>query len=76
MLLFTCLVTRALHLKVIRDLLCNTFLLVFHRFYNKKTFTSLMLSGNATTFVAAADHLRELSDSTQIKEHMSVIKCK
>ena len=58
--LFTCLITRAIHLEVVTDQSCDSFLIAFRRFCGRRGFPSLVLSDNATVFVSAADFLRNM----------------
>jgi len=55
--LFTCCVTRAVHLELVTDLSTSAFLLAFRRFTAKRGPPTMMLSDNATTFKAAAEKL-------------------
>ena len=73
--LFTCPVSRAIHMELVDNLSCNTFLLAFRKFCNRRIFPSLILSDNATTFVAAAGFLKELAESQVVQEHLMEIKC-
>lgn len=57
--LFTCAVTRAVHLEVIPDLTCESFMHVFRRFSSRRGFPQIMLSDNATTFVSAAKIVKD-----------------
>ena len=73
--LFTCPVTRAIHVEAVQNQSCDTFLMTFRKFCNRRTFPSVMLSDNATTFVAAADYLKEMADNIQCKEYLKEIQC-
>ena len=73
--LFTCPVSRAIHMELVNNLSCHTFLLAFRKFCNRRIFPSLILSDNATTFVAAAGFLKELAESHVVQEHLLEIKC-
>lgn len=48
--LFVCLVTRAIHLEVVRDLSDNEFLLAFCRFTSRRGIPKFVLSDNGTNF--------------------------
>ena len=68
--LFTCATTRAVHLKVVTDLTEQSLMDAF-RFSSRKSLPKLMLSDNATTYTAAAVHLRRLFDSQYLKQSLS-----
>jgi len=66
--LFTCASTRAVHLEVVTDLSEETFLQAFRRFSSRKSLPKLLVSDNASTFMAAADDLRKLFTSRTMHE--------
>ena len=66
--LFTCARTRAIHLEIVTDLSAETFLLAFRRFASRRSIPSVMLSDNASTYLAAAEELKILFESDVIKE--------
>ena len=66
--LFTCAVTRAVHLEVVTDLTEQSFIQAFRRFVNRKSLPHTMISDNASTYLAAADELKNLFQSTSLKE--------
>ena len=57
-LLFTCAVTRALHLELTPDLTTDHFLMAFQRFIARRGTPSKIVSDNAKTFVAAAEYFK------------------
>ena len=61
--LFTCPVSRAIHMELVNILSCHSFLSAFRKFCNRRAFSSLVLSDNATTFVAAVGFLRSIAES-------------
>ena len=65
--LFTCATSRAIHLEVVTDLSTETFLLAFRRFAGRRSTPQLMISDNATTFQAAAEELKTLSSSEEVR---------
>ena len=73
--LFTCPVSRAIHMELVNNLSCHSFLLAFRKFCGRRTFPSLILSDNATTFVAAAEFLKTIAESREVQEHFLDIKC-
>ena len=66
--LFTCASTRAIHLEIVTDLSTESFLLAFRRFASRRSLPSVMLSDNASTYIAAAEELKILFESDGIKE--------
>ncbi|KAH7708253.1 Pao retrotransposon peptidase family protein-like protein [Aphelenchoides avenae] len=67
--LMVCMVTRAVHLELILDLTVESFIRAFRRFIARRGRPSLVLSDNATTFVAAAKVLGRLLD--EIAQYLS-----
>ena len=66
--LFTCAVTRAIHLEVVTDLTESSFLQAFRRFSSRKSLPVVMISDNASTYLASAETLQELFQSPSLKE--------
>ena len=66
--LFTCASTRAIHLEIVTDLSTETFLLAFRRFSSRRSFPSVILSDNASTYLAVAEELKTPFESNDIKE--------
>jgi len=66
-LLFTCLCTRCLHVKLVTSLDLNNFLLAFTRFVNLRGAVDTFYSDNAVTFRAASDKLPKLLGSTEFR---------
>ena len=66
--LFTCATTRAVHLEVVLDLTVDSFMLTFRKFTSRRPVPRTMMSDNASTYLAAADELQQLLDSTSLKE--------
>ena len=58
--LFTCATSRALHLEVVADLSTETILLAFCSFAGTRSMPQLMISDNVTTFQTAAEELKAL----------------
>lgn len=57
--LFTCLITRAVHLEIAHRLDTDSFLMCFQRFLDRRTRPSTMFSDHGTNFVASERELRE-----------------
>ena len=58
--LFTCAVSRALHLEIVTDLTVETFLQAFRRYSSRKSLPKIMISDNASIYMAAAEELMKL----------------
>ena len=69
--LFTCAVTRAVHLEIVTDLSTETFLQAFRRFSSRKSLPRTVISDNASTYLAAANELKELFTSPLLSEALS-----
>ena len=68
--LFTCATSRAIHLELVNDLTVETFLLAFRRFSSRRSLPKIIVSDNASTYLAAADELQQLLHSEQLTEVM------
>jgi len=69
--LFTCAVSRAAHLEIVNDLTVECFLQAFRRFTSRRSLPKLMLSDNATTYLAAAEELQSLLSSAALSENLA-----
>ncbi|XP_070554754.1 uncharacterized protein [Ptychodera flava] len=69
--LFTCAVTRAIHLELVPDLTTKTFLLAFRRFAARRSLPSRMLSDNASTYISGAEEIRSLLDTPDVRDYLS-----
>ena len=69
--MFTCAITRAIHLEVVEDLTVEAFLLAFRRFASRKSLPRKLISDNASTFVSANNELKELFQSHALKETLA-----
>lgn len=67
--LFTCYVTQAVHLDLVKDLTASTFVCCLRRFARRGT-PSLIISDNAKTFKASQKLLRRLHDNQEVREHL------
>ncbi|XP_068237289.1 uncharacterized protein [Palaemon carinicauda] len=74
--LFTCPVTRRIHIELVKDLSCDSFLMVLRKFCGHRGFPSLMLCDNATTFVSTSVYLKNMAESSLVQEHLNAIECK
>ena len=57
-LIFTCLVTRCVHLEACPDLNADTFLNAYRRFVSRRCQPTIMLSDNGKTFIGASEELK------------------
>ena len=69
--LFTCAVSRALHLEIVTDLTVETFLQAFRRFSSHKSLPKILISDNASTYMAAAAELLKLFNSPLLTETLT-----
>ena len=69
--LFTCAVTRAVHLEIVTDLSTETFLQAFRRFSSHESLPRTMILDNASTYLAAAYELKELFTSLLLSDTLS-----
>ncbi len=67
--LFTCAVTRAVHLELVTDLSARSFLLAFRRFAARRGPISVMYSDNSQTFRCMSGHLSILQAIHQSKTY-------
>ena len=69
--LFTCAVTRAVHLEVVTNLSVETFLLALRRFSGRRYTPKTIISDNASTYMAAADELKQLFNSPLLSDTLN-----
>ena len=62
--LFTCCVSRAVHLEIVESVSAESFGLAFRRFINRRGLPQIMLSDNATNFIGHETLLKELYEMT------------
>ena len=65
--LFTCATTRAVHLEVVLDLTLESFMLAFRKFSSRRSTPATIISDNASTYLAAAEELTRLFQSSSLK---------
>ena len=68
--LFTCCVTRAVHLELVEDLSVETFKRCLRRFIARRGIPALIVSDNAKTFKGTEKQLRTLFRHPQVREEM------
>ena len=64
--LFTCAVTRAVHLEVVGDLSTQTFLRAFRRFAARRSTPRHLISDNGSTFIAGAKQIQDLCENSEV----------
>ena len=69
--LFTCAVSRAIHSEIVTDLTVECFLQAFCRFARRRSLPKMLLSGNGSTFLAAAAELTHLLSSDELSERLA-----
>ena len=70
--LFTCGLTRAVHLEVVTDLNVETFMQAFRTFVYHKSLPQVMILDNASTYTSVAIELEQLLNSTKLNETLSL----
>ena len=76
MCLFTCCVTRAVHIELVTNLSSNNFLDCFRRFVSRRGLPSLIISDNGTTFQSAEKTLREIMEHPKVKKYRAGVNVK
>ena len=69
--MFTCCVTRAVHIDVVTDLSSYSFLQCFKRFIARRGLPSKIISDNGSTFKSASKILSSILEHPEVKEFMS-----
>lgn len=69
--LFTCAVSRAMHLEIVSNLTVECFLLAFCRFAARRSVPKFLISDNGSTYLAAAEGLERLFLSADLSEALA-----
>ena len=69
--LFTCAMSRAIHLEIVSDLTVESFLLAFWRFAARRSVPKFLISDNGSTYLAAAEGLERLFLSADLSEALA-----
>ncbi|XP_060568770.1 uncharacterized protein LOC132727351 [Ruditapes philippinarum] len=69
--LFTCAVTRAVHLEVVTSVSADCFLQAVRRFSSRKSQPKLIVSDNAKTFQTASTYLKAMFESQVVRESLA-----
>ena len=64
--LFTCAVTRAVHLEIVTDMTANAFLRAFKRFAARRSLPRHMISDNGLTFIAGAEEIQKICKDPEV----------
>ena len=68
--LFTCAVTRAIHLEIVEDCTEEEFLCAFRRFVSRRSVPNTIISDNAKTFEAANKTLHSIYEEFKVKNFL------
>ncbi|XP_064645114.1 uncharacterized protein LOC135498660 [Lineus longissimus] len=68
---FTCAITRALHLEVVPDMTTEIFLLAFRRFTAQRSLPSKVISDNGSTFLSADKQIQAIMQSQKLEQFMA-----
>ena len=69
--LYTCCVTRAIHLELVPDISAPAFIRSFKRFSSRRGLPALILSDNGKTFEAAAREIKSVVSSPEVQRYFS-----
>ncbi|XP_006817251.1 uncharacterized protein LOC102807024 [Saccoglossus kowalevskii] len=69
--LFTCAITRAVHLELVPDLTTTSFIQALRRFSARRSTPKLIVSDNATMFVSAANELKTLMSDPAVQRYLT-----
>ena len=72
--LYTCCVTRAVHLDLVPNLNALTFLRSFKRFTSRRGVPSKVVSDNAKTFKSASKIIRSVLNEPEVKKHFAELR--
>lgn len=74
--LFTCAMSRAVHLELVTNLSAESFINAFRRFIARRGCPKLMISDNATNFTSSSKLIQEMFDKTDINVTLDENACK
>ena len=69
--LYTCCVTRAVHLDIVQNLFTKAFMKCLRRFISRAARPCLIISDNAKTFKAAAKLIKDMHEDDEVKGHLA-----
>ena len=73
--LFTCAVTRAVHLELVTNLTAATFLNAFRRFVSRRSCPKLIISDNASNFKLGSELLDQILRSVEVQDEFNRREC-
>ncbi len=74
--LFSCFVTRAIHLDIVSDLSTETFIRCLKRFAARRGLPRQFISDNGKTFKAAAKHIEAVIRDELVQQYLAGMGCK
>ena len=72
--LYTCCITRAIHLDLVMDLSTQTFIRCFKRFVARRSLPRLIVSDNGKTFKAATKIIRQIMEHRDVTQHFEGLR--
>ena len=72
--LYTCCITRAVHLDLVLDMTTQSFIRCFKRFVARRGLPHRMVSDNAKTFKGAARTIRRILSHQEVQQHLSGVR--
>jgi len=69
--LFTCAVTRAVHLELVKDMTAETFMMACRRFFARRGVPATIYSDNAKTFKRTARYLQRLQQNPTVNDWLA-----
>ena len=69
--LYTCCVTRAVHIDIVTNLSCHSFLRSFKRFTSRRGLPHRMLSDNGSTFKLASNVIKKIVSDPAVSKHLA-----
>ena len=69
--LFTCAVTRAVHLEVVTDMTTKTFLQALRKFAARRSSPRHLISDNGSTFLSAASEIQSICKDDQVHNYLT-----
>ena len=73
--LFTCLVTRAVHLDVVTDMSTHSFVRCLKRFAARRSLPRRIVSDNGKTFKAACKYMKAVFQDSTVKKYLAGLGC-
>ena len=74
--IFTCSLSRAVHLEIMQNMSAEQFIMALRRFISRRGKPNLILSDNAKTFQKSKEILQELFENKEVKKYLTVSRIK